>query len=104
MGLAPIIVARWLLIWNPQGDSQAAVRLFGWPMRVDPVPATELAVIGEDRRQTPVTAAQELGPKLQALAALREPIVLCQQVRGTPIVFGSSLEIVWELPGGAPVR
>lgn len=85
-GLAPVTWARWLLIWNPQGPG-SAVRICDGP--------TVLAEILSDGRMTPMCSGVVVTDLLNAARARGQWQFLVQQMQGNPIVFASSLEIVW---------
>lgn len=92
-GLAPIIACRWLVIWNPQGDPRSAIRLDTlWN-----TPSLFMGEISGHVEATPICSALDVTAKLQQLQAAGQSVYLQQQLRGNPIIFGSVLEIIWDM-------
>lgn len=91
-GLAPIVYARWLLIWDPNGSPENGVQLqTTWNT------PTILGAITGDSRRTPITSGLDLTAAFQAMQQAGESVYVYQTIRGGPVVFASTLELVWDL-------
>lgn len=97
LGLAPIVWARWLLIWNPNGQAANGAQLSHVGFNY-----TDEQVVSQltDRVETtPIALAVDVTATVRALQAAGEQRFWLHKLRGQPIVFASTLELVWDLDG-----
>lgn len=94
VGIGPLVAARWLVAWNPQGDPRASIRLVSF---AETHSLTVLSVISTDGLASlPRGEADWVTEGLQAARDAGAGYV-GHQLRGNPIIFQSTLELVWEV-------
>jgi hypothetical protein len=90
--LSPARWVRWVLVWNPQGNSTAGVQIAH--MDDGPTHLTPIAEITGSTAATPIVSAVVLTSAWNALVGGSYKH-LGMQTRGSPVVFRCVLEVVY---------
>ena len=91
--LAQVVYVHWGVVWNTGGNGANGIRL----QNVWGPGAPIIGEITHDLRNGPVTTGLDVTLAFQAMQRAKQSAYLFQMLRGNPVVFQSSLTMVWDL-------
>ena len=98
-GLAKIVHARWVMAWNPCGLAISGAQLTHVVEGFDDPEPTIIGTLSASVAETPIVGSIDVTEALNKARVQAADTVgfFVHKLRGKPIIFASSLELVWEI-------